>query len=152
MTEKELYDYIKSNFVYEKDGSFKRLDRRNSNGSLDKDGYLIIKIKGKQYKSHRLVFLYFNRRFPSGEIDHLNRNKTDNRIENLREATRLQNVHNSTPKGFGIFIDKQKNLNKKFGFHFRGKTYRFYTMEEAIQNKLKLGGRINYEFNPPKAD
>lgn len=99
MEEKELICYIHKFFVYE-NGKLSRTDRKNSNGSIDKDGYLIIKIKGKQYKAHRLVYAYFNNEFPKGEIDHINRNKLDNRIENLRVVSRIEN------------IKKQNNITK----------------------------------------
>jgi hypothetical protein len=58
MSDTEVIEYIKKYFIYNQDGTFTRTDRKNSNGSLDKDGYLIIKIKGKQYKAHRLVYAY----------------------------------------------------------------------------------------------
>ena len=45
----DVIQYIRENFIYHKNGTFTRKDRRNSCGSLDKDGYLIIKIKKKQY-------------------------------------------------------------------------------------------------------
>lgn len=141
----EVVQHIRKYFIYNKDGTFTRTDRMNSNGSFDKDGYLIIKIKGKQYKAHRLVFAYFNGRFPHGEIDHINRNRADNRIENLRECTRQQNVENTTripnPKTgvIGIYYDTcTKGLKKRYTFHFNGKTYRFLTLEEALAEKESL--------------
>ena len=98
MSDAEVINYIREYFIYNNDGTFTRTDRKNSNGSLDKDGYLIIKIKGKQYKAHRLVFAYHNGRFPTMEIDHINRNRLDNRIENLREVDRQTNIDNTTRK------------------------------------------------------
>lgn len=63
-------------------------------GSTNGDGYQQIGLFGKRYKAHRLAFLIVHGRWPSGEIDHLNRRRTDNRKANLREATRLQNMQN----------------------------------------------------------
>ena len=148
MSEKELIEYVKKYFIYNEDGTFTRTDRRNSTGSLDKDGYLIIKIKGKQYKAHRLVFAYFNDRFPTKEIDHINRNRTDNRIENLREVDRIENVHNTTKKinletgVYGVYKDKTKGLKKVYAFRFQNKTYRFNTVEEAVNKKEELYGNL----------
>ncbi len=149
MSEKELIEYVKKYFIYNEDGTFTRTDRRNSTGSLDKDGYLIIKIKGKQYKAHRLVFAYFNDRFPTKEIDHINRNRTDNRIENLREVDRTENVRNTTRKinpdtgVYGVYKDKStKGLKKVYAFHFQNKTYRFNTVEEAVNKKEELYGNL----------
>lgn len=147
MNEKELINYLKKYFLYKQDGTLERTDRRNSNGSKDKDGYVILKIKGRQYKAHRLIFAMFNGRLPKEEIDHINRNRSDNRIENLRECNRSENVMNSTLKTKGIYIDKTKGLKKKYCFKFKGRTFRFYTEKEAIESKLKMGGRINFEYN-----
>lgn len=141
----DVIKYIQKNFIYNSDGTFSRLDRKNSSGSLDKDGYLIIKIKGKQYKAHRLVFAYFNGRFPEREIDHINRIRTDNRIENLRECTRTQNIQNTTKKVnpktgvIGIYYDsKTKGLKSRFSFRFQKKMYRFRTLDQAIRKKEQL--------------
>lgn len=137
-----MEEYIKSHFHYYPDtGEIVRDDRKNSNGSLDKDGYLILKIKGKQHKAHRVAWLLYYGSFPQKEIDHINRKRTDNRICNLREATRLQNVLNTTRKPSpstgicGIYITNAKGLKKKYTVSLKGKHFRFYTIEEAIKFK-----------------
>lgn len=143
-----IYDYknyILQNFIYE-NGKLIRTDRKNSNGSLDKDGYLIIKVKGKQFKAHRIVWLLNYGEFPNTELDHINRNKLDNRIENLREADRSLNNRNkdiiekpNKESGLpGIYIDHLKGLKKKYAFKFNGKTYRFYDKFEALKKKEEL--------------
>ena len=122
----ETEAYIKSHFSYNpQTGLIIRNDRINSNGSLDKDGYLIIKIKGRQYKAHRLAWFLFYGEFPNMEIDHINRDRKDNRITNLRVSSRLENVLNikqSPNKNtgvIGIYIDKYtKGLKKKFSTRF----------------------------------
>ena len=62
-------------------------------GWLD-NGYLYISIKGKDYKVHRLIWMYLNNRWPNEMIDHINGIKTDNSLENLREVTAKQNSEN----------------------------------------------------------
>lgn len=54
-------------------------------------GYVSVRIRGKFYREHYLVFLLFNGRMPNEELDHINQISSDNRILNLRECTRSQN-------------------------------------------------------------
>jgi HNH endonuclease/AP2 domain len=67
-------------------------------GSVNNRGYLCIKLGKRTYKAHRVAWLYVFGKFPESEIDHINRNKLDNRIVNLRVATRSQNVLNTSLK------------------------------------------------------
>ena len=66
----------------------------------DKDGYVVIGVDNKIYRAHRLVWFYVNGEFPDGDLDHINRIKTDNRIANLRCVTKAQNIQN-TKSGLG---------------------------------------------------
>lgn len=59
-------------------------------GSLKK-GYISIKIDYKDYKAHRLAWLYMTGTFPEAEIDHVDGDKANNRWENLR----LSNPHHN---------------------------------------------------------
>ncbi len=144
MEKSELKDYILKHFHYNDDGSITRDDRKNSNGSFDKDGYLIIKVKGKQFKAHRIVWLLNYGEFPLYELDHINKIKTDNRIENLRESSRFEQCNNISRQpnketgAIGIYKDKTKGLLKRFAFNHMGKTYRFQTLDEAVKAKEKL--------------
>jgi hypothetical protein len=63
-------------------------------GSFDKAGYLCIRVHGKTYKAHRLAWLYVHGGMPFGEVDHINGDKADNRIENLRDVTKSVNQQN----------------------------------------------------------
>lgn len=65
-------------------------------GSLNDRGYRHISIQGKKYKAHRLAWLYIYGKFPDGDIDHINRDRDDNRIANLRDTTRSVNLQNCT--------------------------------------------------------
>jgi hypothetical protein len=69
--------------------------RRPEAGVLNNNGYWIVKIDGRPYRRARLVWFYVHGRWPIEEIDHINMNKLDDRIGNLREATRSQNIANA---------------------------------------------------------
>lgn len=76
-------------------------------------GYLGIVIGPKRYLAHRLCWLLHYGELPKDQIDHINGNKTDNRIVNLREATNSQNGKNlklsarNTSGVTGVTFDKQ---------------------------------------------
>jgi hypothetical protein len=57
-------------------------------------GYLKGQIDGGQYLLHRLAWFYMTGRWPSKHLDHINRQRADNRFDNLREATPSQNTIN----------------------------------------------------------
>ncbi len=61
--------------------------------SINSRGYYLISLQCKSYLVHRIVWLMTYGSWPEF-IDHVNRVRTDNRIENLREATRMQNCRN----------------------------------------------------------
>lgn len=58
------------------------------------DGSKVLTLFSKQYKYHRIAWLLHYGRWPSGVIDHINGDKTDNRITNLRDATLSINAQN----------------------------------------------------------
>ena len=64
-------------------------------GKHNTDGYLQIGVDCRLYMAHRLAWLYMTGEWPSGEIDHINRKRDDNKWENIREATNGQNRANS---------------------------------------------------------
>jgi hypothetical protein len=94
---------LKELLEYDTDtGIFKWKIRRNTRisigtkaGSLTSDGYISITLFYKRYQAHRLVWLYVYGEFPTNMIDHINGIKDDNRLCNLREATRSQNAFNT---------------------------------------------------------
>lgn len=70
-------------------------------GSTNARGYVSVFYQYKQYRAHRVIWEMHNGPIPEGyEIDHINRDRADNRIENLRLVTRSQNHHNKDEVGF----------------------------------------------------
>jgi hypothetical protein len=63
-------------------------------GHIEPNGYLSIGIDGERYGAHRLAWLYVHGSLPKQEIDHINRFRADNKIENLRESTPAENIYN----------------------------------------------------------
>ena len=92
---KELLDYKRGTgiFTWSNPLKFANVKVGSVAGFLD-NGYIRICINGKQYFAHRLAWLYTHGEFPKYEIDHINRIKNDNRIENLRDVIHSINQHN----------------------------------------------------------
>lgn len=65
-------------------------------GCPDKDGYIRIGLERKKYCAHVLAWLYVTGEWPSKQLDHINTIRSDNRFENLREASRGENMQNGT--------------------------------------------------------
>lgn len=74
-------------------------------GYVNKDGRRRIGVNGRFYKAHRLAWLYVHGRWPSDMLDHVNGQPDDNRICNLREASRAENGMN-----------RQRGKNNKSGY------------------------------------
>lgn len=84
-------------------------------GYKNNSGYVRISLHGRFYLAHRLAWLYVHGYVPKGEIDHINRIRDDNRIENLREASRTLNAlntgeyKNNSSGSKGVYFNKSAN-------------------------------------------
>lgn len=66
-------------------------------GNTHHSGYRRIRINDREYRAHRLAWFYVYGEWPNDAVDHINRKRDDNRIANLREATRNENLQNKRP-------------------------------------------------------
>jgi hypothetical protein len=86
---RELFEYNHTDGLFVRLSTGRPVQTRNQ-------GYVVIAIDGKAYKAHRLAWLYVYGVLPDGVIDHINRDRSDNRMCNLRLTTRAPNPQNST--------------------------------------------------------
>lgn len=85
-------------------------------GTLVKEGYVSIGVDRDLHRAHRLAWLYVYGEWPKHDIDHINGNRSDNRIANLRDVTRTVNLQNlrlahkdkQSNAPLGVYTDKKK--------------------------------------------
>lgn len=105
-------------------------------GNIHKYGYRHVQLFNIKYRLHRLVFFYHHGYFPI-EVDHINGVRDDNRIENLRAATKYQNQQNvkkhiaTTSKYIGVGWHKRdKKWYAKIGINYKTKNLGFFDTEQ----------------------
>jgi hypothetical protein len=148
----KLLEY-KDGILYWKSMPYKRNDLIGTEaGTLDCDRRQIT-INKKHYKTHRLVYLMFYGYIPK-EIDHIDGNSLNNRIENLRPASRSEQCcntklrKNSTSGIKGVTWDKSRNkwivsINKDKKTMFRG---RFDDLELAQLVAVEARNKYHGDF------
>lgn len=93
----------------------RRISIGSEAGNVSGYRYRVIRIDGKTNLAHRLAWLYETGSFPDHDIDHINHDRSDNRICNLRAATRAENCRNrgysprNTSGHIGVAYDKARD-------------------------------------------
>jgi hypothetical protein len=123
-------------------------------GSVAPDGYLKIQLNKKSYTASRLAWLYVHGRNSNLLIDHINHNKNDNRISNLREVSYQDNARNKKYYGNKSGFQGIEFENNRKMYRVRIKINnqllhlgRFDTLDEAISMRLTAENHYNFHFN-----
>ena len=131
---KELLDYNKDTGIFTwKQRTSNRIKVGNIAGNLHSCGYIELKVKNNRVLAHRLAWLYEHGELPI-LIDHINGDKKDNRICNLRQASYSENAYNSK-----IRIDNKSGVRCVSW----NKTHNKWEVRIKLDGKLKNFG--NYE-------
>lgn len=104
-------------------------------GSPASNGYRRIGVGNARYLAHRLAWFMTYGQWPNGELDHINGDKTDNRIENLRVVSRSQNMANAPRQA--------NNRSGHKGVHLDRKTGRWMAYM-SVDGKFKNLGRYDF--------
>jgi hypothetical protein len=140
-------------FKYE-DNKLYRIDKRTKkwnccNDKLPHQGYIRIGFNYKHYLLHRLIYKYHNMDWDmtnttlDNQIDHINQNKLDNKIENLRVVNQSQNQQNTTHYGgkkiSGVCFYKDRNMwRTRWQENGKNKAKFFKTELEAVNYRKEM--------------
>jgi hypothetical protein len=103
-------------------------------GSVTVCGYVFICVAGVKQMAHRFAWAHYYGVWPNGDLDHIDRNKSNNAIANLREATRKQNMQN-------VSIHKHNTSGYKgVAWHSQRGKWRAYIFNNYTQLHLGLYG------------
>ncbi len=122
------YNAVAGSFTWVVATAHGRINNRIA-GYKRSNGYVRIKLDGKLYYAHRLAWLWTYGHWPLAEIDHINGDPSDNRIANLREATRAENCQNITTPKHGT--------SGLIGAHFDSQRSRWFS-------QISVGGKNNH--------
>lgn len=110
--ERFAYDPETGIFIFKKSPN-RRKPIGSTAGSFVKEGYVYLGVNGVNYLAHRVAYLMHYGFLPDGFIDHKDSDKWNNRIDNLRPASRSENAANSnisarnTTGVKGVYFDKR---------------------------------------------
>jgi len=95
---KEVLDYNPETGVFTWRKTNNQINKGAIAGSPSSCGYIRFTVDGMRYAAHRLAWLYVYGEYPETDIDHVNRIRSDNRISNLRTASRAENCQNASKR------------------------------------------------------
>jgi hypothetical protein len=120
-------------------------------GTPNMYGYCQIRIDGRFYRRSRLIFFMFNGFWPKNQIDHIDRDRSNDRIENLRDVTSSQNKWNTkkydNAKGCH-WIKSRRKWHAQIRINGK-QTFLGYHDTEAEARTAYLAARIEYHGKQP---
>lgn len=158
----ELLDYDPATGVFiwkfRADAKYKgwntRFAGKVAGGSHGGDGYLCVGIDGNRYLLHHVAWLYVYGIWPT-EIDHENHVRSDNRINNLSDGTRLDNAKNHTLQSnntsghVGVYWNKQRDMWRAYVYVGKKQKHlgHFDRFEDAVAARITANDNLRFHEN-----
>jgi len=116
-------------------------------------GYIVFHVRDKNYRAHRLAFLYMTGKFPENQVDHINHVKNDNKWSNLRLVDNQENHKNAklsknNASGFnGVYWSKRRSRwGARIKVHGKGMCLGLFKEIEDAINARQLAN-VKYGFH-----
>jgi len=124
-------------------------------GSKHPEGYVSIKVNGIQYLAHRIVWLLKTKTWPTGQIDHIDHERSNNRFENLRDTNNRGNARNqkrssrntSGATGVSWNVRDRRWRADIYGENGRENLGDFVNKSDAIAARIARESAIGYHKN-----
>lgn len=149
------YNSITGNFRWRKSRGGQYADRIA--GHKKTNGYVEIMVDGWLYGAHRLAWFYYHGEWPGNVIDHINGDRADNRIANLRHVSHAENVRNVSHKsknssaGYrGVWRYKDRFRAEVMVDGVRRNLGLFFTAEEASAAYVHAKARMSARASKPR--
>lgn len=134
---RHLLDFDKSTGIFRWRIKWYRMNPGDTAGTPDGRGYWHIMISRRSYKSHRLAWLHTYGEWPGGDIDHINGDRSDNRVSNLKICTNAENGQN---RGLN-----KNNKSGHVGVSFHAQTGKWQAHIHADGRRHQLGEFLEKE-------
>lgn len=142
-----LFDKETGQFIWNRLPAYARKDCIGKPAGRKCGGYLTIRVLGRSYKAHRLVWAWHTGEWPKHQLDHINMDKSDNRFCNLREATASQNCMNRGSKKRELPMGVRKRQRGRYRAEIRvdGKILDLGGFDNAIEaTEAYLAARLKH--------
>lgn len=121
-------------FTWKNPASRGRKPGQVAGGKPHPNGYLYIRVDSENYRAHRLAWFYVHGEWPKQEIDHINQDKLDNRIANLRDVSHQENRQN---------LRKPNRTNRVGALGVNRRTKNCYRARLVVDGELKTIGHYS---------
>jgi hypothetical protein len=126
----EMFSYRNGNLFWKSGGRGRTIGKKI--GSLLPNGYVFVQIKGRYFMVHRLIYLMHHKTWPE-YIDHIDCNKSNNKIENLREITKSLNALN-------VKVNKKNNSSGFNGVYWSNRSKKWIAQVSRNHKTKYIGG------------